>query len=295
MSNKWEDEKWTKDHGPASQEPKKDDAPKYDDVQKELIKVATLLQKKGLKEKDAVVNRQRRVYFRSDHFHELVLEHSEEILKLWTTHNKLEKLDSVEDSKFLGDLFMNNGLMYAYDRIPDDVKKFKYPKKLMEVKKSMQEKGFYGFNIYKSQTKMAVLAIVLAIAVVAIILFPLWPYTVKLGIFNVLFYFSASIIGLAVVRLIVWIMLFPFGIDVWICPNMFDDDVGLVDSFLPLLLINRREDSWPIFAFRCLMVLAFALYWYHSAGFPLPVDEAVLTFNEIFEWGKDRMVGKHIF
>lgn len=238
----------------------KKEIPKYNDAQKELIKVATLLQKKGLKEKEAVCDRKRVFYFRADHFHEITLEHSTEIVKLLSTHNKFEKLDDLEDSKMLGDLFLNNEIMKAYDRIPDDVKKFKYPKKLMKSKMSMLDKGFYGFDIYKSQTKMTFIAIALAISVIAIILFPLWPYSVKLGIFNILFYFSASIIGIAVVRLIVYIVLFPFGIDFWIFPNMFDDDVGIVESFFPFLLINRRVDGWPLFFFRILMVAVFALY-----------------------------------
>ena len=96
--------------GPAPQEPA-DSVPNYDDVQKELIKVATLLQKYGLKEKEAVVNRKRVYYFRADHFHDLALQNGDEIIKLLSKHNKFEKLDDLDDSKLLGDLFINNNLI----------------------------------------------------------------------------------------------------------------------------------------------------------------------------------------
>ena len=150
---------------------------------------------------------------------------------------------------------MNNGLLKSYERIKDEPQKYKYPKKLNECKVSMKRKGFYGFDIYKSQAKMTFLAIGLAVAIIAIILFPLWPHSVKLGIFNVLFYLSASLLGLLVVRLLIWIALFPFGYDIWFFPNLLDDDAGLLDSFFPFLLINRREDGWPLFFFRILMIL----------------------------------------
>lgn len=271
---------------------KKDPKPVYNEEQKELIKVATFLQKKGLKEREAVANRKRIYFFRAEKFHELVSEHSEEIQNLLSKHVKIESVKGLDDSKRIGDIMINNGLLKCYDRLQDETKKYKYPKKLVEVKDtSMNEKGFYGFEIYKSQTKMTVLAIVLAVSIIAIILFPLWPYTVKLGIFNILFYFSASMLAMIAVRLVLYIMLFPFGIDFWIFPNLFDDDASIIESFLPFLLINRREDGWPLFAFRVMMVLCFAMYVYSNSGLPLPFEETVETFNEIFEWGRDKMVG----
>ena len=125
----------------------------------------------------------------------------------------------------------------------------------------MLDKGFYGFDIKsKSQSKILFLAIALALSIIAIILFPLWPFTVKLAIYNVLFYFSASLLGLIFFRLILYIVLFPFGIDFWIFPNMFDDDLGLMESFLPFLLINRRVDEYPMVVFRIFLVAVFALY-----------------------------------
>ena len=234
--------------------------PVYNEEQKELIKVATLLQKKGLKEKDAVSNRQRVYYFRADAFHEKVLENKEEILKICSKHVKLDQLETVQDSMQLGDIFINNKLLRCFNRVPDEPQKYKYPKKLIECKTSMNEKGFYGFEIHKNQTKMTILAIMLAVAIIAIILFPLWPYSVKLGIFNVLFYFSAGMLSLIALRLIIYLVIFPFGVSFWIFPNMLSDDLGIIESFFPFLLVNVREDGWPLFFFRMLMILCFAAY-----------------------------------
>ena len=227
---------------------------------KSLSKLLLCFKNNGLKEKEAVSNRQRVYYFRGEAFHELTLALKDEILPLLAKHNKFEKLDDLEDSKLLGDLFMNNHIMKSFGRVPDEVKKFKYPKKLLEVKSSMTDKGFYGFDIIKSQTKMTILAVGLAVSIIAIILFPLWPYSVKLAIFNIMFYFSASIIGLTIVRLILFLLLFPFGISFWIFPNMFSDDLGIFESFIPFLEFIRRTDDWTIFTLRILMILVFSAY-----------------------------------
>lgn len=237
-------------------------------------------------------------------FHEIVLENKAEILVLLTEHSKFEQLNDLNDSIRLGNAMINQGLMKVFDRIPDDVKNYKYPKKLIPLNGTMKEKGFYGFEIVKSQTKTTILAIIFAVSIIAVILFPLWPYSVKLGIFNVLFYFSASLIGLVIIRLIVFIALFPFGIDFWIFPNMFDDDLGILDSFIPLLLCARRQDGWPMFVFRIILIIMFCLYAYgiyndpqkknefwNESGLPSPVATVVDLFNDVFEWGKDKMIG----
>lgn len=78
---------------------------------KELIKVANYLQKHGLKEREAVVNRQRVFYFRADKFHELVLKYKDDILKMLSKHVKFDELSSTDDSQRLGDIIINNGLM----------------------------------------------------------------------------------------------------------------------------------------------------------------------------------------
>jgi len=87
------------------------DKPVYTDEQKELIKVATFLQKKGLKEKEAVANRKRIYYFRANMFHELILEHREEVLGMLSKHVKFEELDTIEHSCRLGDIMINSGLV----------------------------------------------------------------------------------------------------------------------------------------------------------------------------------------
>ena len=72
---------------------------------------------------------------------------------------------------------------------------------------------------------------------------------------------------------------------------MLDDDIAIIESFFPFLLINKREDGWTLFFFRMLLLLWFAAYWYNESGFPLPISQTGEFVNDIFDWGKDKMVG----
>ena len=77
----------------------------------------------------------------------------------------------------------------------------------------------------------------LLLAVMAVVLFPLWPYTLRRGVY----YLSMAAIGvlvmffaLAIVRLIVFLITIVAGPQpgIWLFPNLFED-VGFFDSFRP--------------------------------------------------------------
>ena len=46
----------------------------------------------------------------------------------------------------------------------------------------------------------------------------------------------------AILRAIVWFAIFHLGIDFWIFPNYFIDSDNILDSFWPLLSVEKRED-----------------------------------------------------
>ena len=55
----------------------------------------------------------------------------------------------------------------------------------------MESKGFYMFNLPQQQSRRSMfLLLFLMLCVVMLIMFPLWPYTVKYGIWFVTFYLS---------------------------------------------------------------------------------------------------------
>lgn len=56
-----------------------------------------------------------------------------------------------------------------------------------------------------------------------ICLYPIWPYSVKFGIFKLTLYLLVFFVILLVVRLIVYIISRLFGYSFWILPNLNDE------------------------------------------------------------------------
>lgn len=106
---------------------------------------------------------------------------------------------------------------------------------------SFDKDGYFAFVIEPDPFKTTLLALCALLVVLAGVMFPLWPYKARVGVY----YLSLAVLGLvalffalAVVRLVVfaltWLALKP---GLWIFPNLFED-VGFVDSFVPLWAWN---------------------------------------------------------
>ena len=100
----------------------------------------------------------------------------------------------------------------------------------------LKDDGYYMWIYEGSQVKLYLYAALLVVTVLAAVLFPLWPESLRLGVW----YLSVGVLGLlgvffgiAIIRLILYIItivILPRGI--WIFPNLFED-VGIIDSFIP--------------------------------------------------------------
>jgi len=98
-----------------------------------------------------------------------------------------------------------------------------------------------------SQWKQKVYAALALLAVFAVVMFPLWPYTLRRGVW----YLSMGCLGLlglffglAIVRLILFIITVTAGPKpgIWLFPNLFED-VGFFDSFKPTWAWRETTES----------------------------------------------------
>jgi len=112
------------------------------------------------------------------------------------------------------------------------------PRPLQVVQMQMFEKDMHYVWLYEGMQLYQKLAgLGLVVALLSLVMFPLWPYFLRRGVY----YLSLGVLALfgllmviAVIRLILWlitIIVLPPGI--WIFPNLFAD-VGVIESFIPL-------------------------------------------------------------
>lgn len=69
--------------------------------------------------------------------------------------------------------------------------------------------------------------------VLALVLFPVWPYAIKYSIWLISLYLLIFLVGLLGFRLAVYLICVVAGFNVWIFPNLLGE-YGFIDSFKPV-------------------------------------------------------------
>lgn len=89
----------------------------------------------------------------------------------------------------------------------------------------------FRFDTTESKHHLTIMAIV---GVLALVLFPIWPFELKYGIWLVSLVLLVALVGIIVVRLVVYLLIVVFDYHVWILPNFLNSS-GFWDSFVPVI------------------------------------------------------------
>jgi len=116
------------------------------------------------------------------------------------------------------------------------------------------------FYTVTSQFKQNLYLAVIVFLVFFFMLFKVWPEWLRIGVWYLSWYFLVFLIGTAILRVIVWFIIFHIGLDFWIFPNYWADEDSILDSFRPILSLERREDilDWKMLIIRIISALAIA-------------------------------------
>ena len=79
--------------------------------------------------------------------------------------------------------------------------------------------------------------------IILIVLFPVWPLWIKVGIWYSLVAFLVVVYGGILFRVLIWASIFIIGFDVWVLPEIFNDDIEWSKSFWPLISIEKNKDD----------------------------------------------------
>ncbi|BGP40070.1 Translocation protein S62 [Rhodotorula kratochvilovae] len=95
----------------------------------------------------------------------------------------------------------------------------------------------YVWLVDPNPVRQLVLAFAMVAVVLAGVMFPLWPVKMRIGVWYLsvgVLGLIAAFFGLAIVRLLLWLVTKVVARPgIWLFPNLFAD-VGFVDSFIPL-------------------------------------------------------------
>lgn len=131
-----------------------------------------------------------------------------------------------------------------------------------------------------------------------ILLYPIWPFYLKFAVFKVSLYLLVFLVGLLVVRLIVYIISRLLGCSFWILPNILDDTRGLVGYFVPLYSYYKYSDGWVEIVLRIVgfFGVIFIIYFlYQNPEYIYGFKEgSEQTIDDLIDWGKTKLEGVYV-
>ena len=196
-------------------------------------------------------------------------------------------------------------ILHYLKRIPGD--KAKYPKKLLPLTNEddsnldliFDETGFYLFNIsVEKSNKPVVYLILVIILVLFIVLFPIWPLNVKLGVLYFLLGCCIFLIAFLTLSIIISILGFPFGYNIYILPNLDETKMSWKDRLInPFIIVETRKDPCWLIIIRIIFIIS--LIGLCAIGYFFPkipkecynmIKNLIIT---IFSYGKKKIEDIH--
>ena len=134
----------------------------------------------------------------------------------------------------------------------------------------------------------------LVLGIIAACCFPIWPISAKLGVWYCSVVLLCLIMGVTVVRYIVFILFFIVGFDFWILPNMYDDRAGFWDTLTPLYFFRKRDDSKCQISVRvttfALVVFVCVYTYYHPEVIEAIQELSIGGVTELVAGGEDKIL-----
>lgn len=208
---------------------------------------------KDIQVKNASYGTGRVDYIRGKDFEKVIKEKAELVCK--EINNICEVHIAPDDEEFVQwvfEEFHERKMFMKAQRHPDDLKK-KYVKRLLPLEEQIQQddccgddhghghghksnsinfnsfdiNAIYVLNLYDPQFKTRTYFWLISAVVVVLLgcLFPVWPLELKLAVWWISYILLMIMVVLIIVRLQVYMLVYIFGVDLWIFPNMFDDRV----------------------------------------------------------------------
>ncbi|KEP64524.1 UNVERIFIED_CONTAM: translocation protein sec62, putative [Hammondia hammondi] len=172
-------------------------------------------------------------------------------------------------------------------------KRPKWPKRLaMTPKQNFDPQAFYVVVYEGSKSWQHFILFCIIAAVLCVCMFPAWPLKLKVAVWYLSVVLLTLILVLVFVRLVLFVFFWFFGYQFWLLPNLFNEDAGIIDSFLPWIEWHRSEDDWAMFAARifCAILTAGTLYKLSETHTPASVANfAKQSFLDVLDWGHQRL------
>lgn len=250
----------------------------------------------------AEVGRRAVVYCRGPDLLKWIIDNKETLNKKHA--DALERpIETEEDAIAFCDRLIRFGFLYRAQYRPLDgamevsengrCKRPKWPKRLaISQKQNFDVNSFYCCVYEGSKRWQHFMLFCVIAAVLCVCMFPAWPLKLKIGLWYISVVFLTILLLLIVLRLILFLFLWFFGYQFWLLPNLFNEDAGFIDSFIPFTDLQRTPGGWGMVAVRAFCAFLSAATVYKLGETHSPGDVAMFakqSFIDVLDWGRMRL------
>lgn len=294
----------------------------------ELSNVIKFLESKGLEIKECVYNKSRSEFVKGKLFEDKIKENLEEVCKQVNKIMKTEISPTKPDKAIQeiykqfksvnliskacredGDKKKNVKRLLPYEQLAllfkcncgkdhDELENPDHQKKL-DVDKlfSFEPSFFYVLNVNRGKSKIYFYLILIIIAILMYALMPVWPYQLRVALYWISYVLSCIMIGIYVVKVIVYVFFYTFGYDVLIFPDMDDPKLGFIDSFKRVISVEKRKDKWYFLVLRLILAIITGYIAFCVYRNPKLIDQTqkiiVDAIRDVYHYGEDRFVNNN--
>ncbi|GMI54431.1 hypothetical protein ScalyP_jg5921 [Parmales sp. scaly parma] len=136
---------------------------------------------------------------------------------------------------------------------------------------TFDEDGYFVWVYEGDTTKRSMMTVALMTIFLACTCFPLWPQFVKVWVW----YLSVTMLIILFIYVTFRAALYLFcwgilGYDFWLTPNLFDEELGFIDSFIPGYSIEKSK-AGQIY-WRVAILVGFGSFCYYAVTQPSEFD-----------------------
>jgi hypothetical protein len=118
----------------------------------------------------------------------------------------------------------------------------------------------FAWDYQGSKLKVKILLAVLVLGGIAVCLFPVWPYWAKRAAQLVSMTLLVFMLGALAIRGLVYLAAWLVGYELWLLPNVFDDDLAMFTPWVSLEKSPQGQGWWRAGAVAAFLLLAYWVY-----------------------------------
>lgn len=183
-------------------------------------------------------------------------------------------LSSTEDALEVGRLLISYGYLHRSERNEANNKILTNSRN-----NSFVVDGYYTWMYDGPTTIRNMMTLALIAATIGMTLFPIWPDFAKMIIWYMSVTFLIFVFTFSLIRFIAFFVMWMIGYDFWFLPNVYDDNLGVADSFKPLYSFVSTDSTEKYY--RIVAIFGFIAFcvWVHNQ--PTDFDD-YLDFTKQF-------------